>query len=50
MSVMTARAYQSNFTGRIASVGSSKSPGIKPFHGIGVHLPEKLTVSKIESC
>lgn len=33
MSIATARAYQSNFTGRIAPVGSRKSPEIKPFRG-----------------
>lgn len=33
MSVMTATAYRSNFTGRIAPAKSRKSPEIKPFHG-----------------
>lgn len=33
MSTATARAYRSNFTGRIAPARSQKSPEIKPFHG-----------------
>lgn len=33
MSIATARAYRSNFTGRIASARSRKNPEIKPFHG-----------------
>ena len=33
MSTATARAYRSNFTGRIASARIRKSPEIKPFHG-----------------
>lgn len=33
MSIATARACRSNFTGRIAPVRSLKSPEIKPFHG-----------------
>lgn len=33
MSTATARAYRSNFTGRIAPARSRKSPEIKPFHG-----------------
>lgn len=33
MSIATARAYRSNFTGRIAPTRSRKSPEIKPFHG-----------------
>lgn len=32
MSTATARAYRSNFTGRIAPTKSHKSPEIKPFH------------------
>ncbi len=32
MSTATARAYRSNFTGRIAPAQSRKSPEIKPFH------------------
>lgn len=31
MSTATARAYRSNFTGRIAPARSRKSPEIKPF-------------------
>lgn len=33
MSTATARAYRSNFTGRIVPTRSRKSPEIKPFHG-----------------
>lgn len=33
MSTATARTYRSNFTGRVASAESRKSPEIKPFHG-----------------
>lgn len=33
MSTATARAYRSNFTGRIAPARSRKSSEIKPFHG-----------------
>lgn len=33
MSVTTARAYRSNFTGRFMPSGSRKIPEIKPFHG-----------------
>lgn len=33
MSTATARAYRSNFTGRIAPAKSRKSPEIKPFRG-----------------
>jgi len=34
MSVTTARAYRSNFTGRFMPSGSRKSPEIKPFHRV----------------
>ncbi len=33
MSTATAKAYRSNFTGRIVPARSRKSPEIKPFHG-----------------
>lgn len=33
MSIAMARAYLSNFTGRIASTRCRKIPEIKPFHG-----------------
>lgn len=32
MSTATARAYRSNFTGRIVPARSRKNPEIKPFH------------------
>lgn len=34
MSAATARAYRSRFTGLFMPSGSSKSPEIKPFHGV----------------
>ena len=33
MSTATARAYRSDFTGRIAPAKSRRIPEIKPFHG-----------------
>lgn len=41
MSIATARAYRSNFTGRIAPARSRKSPEIKPFHGHWSTFAEK---------
>lgn len=41
MSTATARAYRSNFSGRIAPAKSRKSPEIKPFHRYWIIFVEK---------
>lgn len=41
MSIATATAYWSRFTGRIAPARSRKSPEIRPFHGCRSRYLEK---------
>ena len=50
MSTATARAYRSNFTGRMHRPEAAKALKSSLFMGIGVLLPGKHMVSKIESC
>ena len=50
MIAATATAYQTRFTGWIASVRSHRMTENKAFTGIGVHFTERNIVLKIESC